>query len=371
MDKKTRLFILIFCILCFFIIAPILVAYSEGYRFDFEKFEVTETGGIYVRTFPAADQITIDSNISDRPGFLANSVFVQSLIPKNHTVAITKTLPVQKKQVTKLENVLLFKKTISFSAVADKTLSPFNVVEKYLLKNNNLYYSNIPANSTLTATQKATPALKSLVAFSIQGNSVLWLGADGLLHKTDFSATPAVSTKLTLTALKINKKDTYKIITDGQDIFVNAGGKLLILDNKKNDFVRLADSVIDAKISPDNKNLAYLANNKIYLYTISDDPSRTYLQPQKTITLNEPENPCDTVLWLNKDYIIFTSENKIVMSEIDYRGNINTTTLPQTVTLADKTTISIVNPKISFDQGNQKLYILTGDTLLLSEKITP
>ena len=61
MTKKTRLIILLFCVVCFFIVAPILVAYSEGYRFDFEKMKIVATGGIYVRTFPSADKITIDS----------------------------------------------------------------------------------------------------------------------------------------------------------------------------------------------------------------------------------------------------------------------------------------------------------------------
>ena len=123
MTKKTRLIILLCCVVCFFVVAPILVAYSEGYRFDFEKMKIVATGGIYVRTFPSADKITIDGNISEKPGIFLNWIFVQSLLPKNHTVSIKKngyydyfkTLPVEENQVTKLENVLLIKKAIAFS----------------------------------------------------------------------------------------------------------------------------------------------------------------------------------------------------------------------------------------------------------------
>ena len=68
MNKRTRLIILLTCVTLFILIAPILIAYSEGYRFDFEKRKIVVIGGIYVRTFPAADKITIDSNISEKPG---------------------------------------------------------------------------------------------------------------------------------------------------------------------------------------------------------------------------------------------------------------------------------------------------------------
>ena len=135
MTKKTRLTILLVCVACFFVIAPILVLYSMGYRFDFEKMKITATGGIYVRTFPAAGQITIDYKISEKPGMFSNSIFVQSLLPKDHTISIKKsgyydyfkTLPVQEKQVTKLEDVLLIKKNIQFDVITDNAQSPFNL----------------------------------------------------------------------------------------------------------------------------------------------------------------------------------------------------------------------------------------------------
>ena len=128
MTKKTRLIILLFCVACFFVVAPVLVLYSEGYRLDFKKMAVVATGGIYVRTFPAADKVTIDYGIVEKPGLFSNSIFVQSLLPEPHTVSIIKngyydyfkTLPVKEKEVTKLENVMLLKKAVTFTALANK-----------------------------------------------------------------------------------------------------------------------------------------------------------------------------------------------------------------------------------------------------------
>ncbi|MCX6723390.1 MAG: hypothetical protein NT094_05015, partial [Candidatus Staskawiczbacteria bacterium] len=83
--------------------------------------------------------------------------------------------------------------------------------------------------------------------------------------------------------------------------------------------------------------------------------------------------------WVNNSYIIFTEGDlpaqagKIIISEIDYRGNINTVTLPQTITLPSdpNITINIKNPEIYFNQQEGKIYLMTNNTLLSSDKITP
>ena len=149
MTKRTHLAILLVCVVCFFVIAPVLVLYSMGYRFDVEKLKITATGGIYVKTYPSADKILIDSKISEKPGMFSNSIFVQSLLPGDHHTVLaqkigyynySKTVPVQEKEVTKLENILLFRKNIAFGIIKNTAQSPFNIQEKYIIKNNNLYY---------------------------------------------------------------------------------------------------------------------------------------------------------------------------------------------------------------------------------------
>jgi hypothetical protein len=366
MTKRTRLIILFVCVACFFIVAPILVLYSMGDRFDFVKMKITATGGIYVRTFPSADQILIDSKFIEKPGMFSNSVFTQSLLPNQHTVLIkkagyydySKTLPVEKKQVTKLENVLLFKKNIQFTVIENPTQSPFIDKEKYIIKNTNLYYSTAPENSELTTTQKVTPVLKKIVAFTILGNNILWLGTDGFLYKSD-PASALLPTKITLTPIKIIKTGSYKIIANSNSVFVNDNGNLLLLNSKTNVLDVFSASVVDAKISPDNKNIVFYTNNSLY---ISPLPAALTL---KVVLYNSAEKIKDCV-WLNNDYIIFATENKIIISEIDYRGSINAITMPQTI----KTT-EIENPQIFFNQQEGKLYILTNNILLVSEKITP
>jgi len=375
MTKKTRLIILLVCVACFLFIAPVLVLYSMGDRFDFAKMRITSTGGIYVRTYPTADKIIIDSKITEKPGIFSNSIFVQSLLPDNHTVLVQKngyydyfkTIPVLEKEVTKLENVLLIDKDLKFQVVTNKTQSPFNQLEKFLIKNSNLYYSTAPENANVSATQKLTPILKSLVAFSIVNNNIIWLGADGFIYQSSMTGlatqTQKNATKITLTPLKINTNNSYKIISNGQNTFVIAGTGLLSLNTKTNNLDNFYTPVNDAKISPDGKNIVYYNDNYIYLSPI-------LTAPLVKNTLYKSSEKISNFVWLNNGYIIFSAGNKIIISEIDYRGNINIVTLPTTITISPIQKIVVKNPQISFDQQIGKLYILTGNTLLSSEKIT-
>ena len=373
MSKKIRLIILLICVACFLIITPVLVFYSMGYRFDFEKMKITKTGGIYVRTFPTADKITIDNKIPEKPGIFSNWIFVQSLLPNDHTVLVeksgyydySKTISVLEKEVTKLENILLIKKNIQFSIVTDKTLSPFISHEKYIIKNNNLYYSSIKENSGLSTIQKSTPILKKIVASTVQNNNIIWLSLDGFFYKSDSTNLLATPVKITSAAIKISKTGIYKIITDNSNIFVNDNGNLLFLNTKTNNLNNFYSMVKDAKISPDGKNIIYYNDNAIYISLLPPTPET------KNILLYKSSEKINDSIWLNNSYIIFTAGNKIIISEIDYRGNINTVTMPQTITILPEKTIEVKNPEIFFNQQEGKLYILNGNTLLASEKITP
>lgn len=372
MKKTARLIILLVCVVCFLLVAPILVFYSMGDRFDFANMRITATGGIYIRTFPAAEQIIIDSKISGKPNIFSNSLFVQSLLPTNHSVLIkksgyydySKTLPVQENQVTKLENVLLFKKNIGFEIVATKTNSPFSVQEKFVIKNNNLYYSNSPDNSGLTALQKSTPILKKIISFTPINNNIIWIATDGFLYKSDLNNLAVAPLKITLSPIKIIKTGSYKIITDGKYIFVNNNGELQSFNALTSELVDFHGPVKDARISPEGKNIIYFNDKEVYISALADKTDK------KTILFNSP-NKINDCIWLNNDHIIIATANKIIISEIDYRGSINSVTMPQTAIIYPDKKITIENPKIYFNQQEGKLYVLTGVNLLSSEKITP
>ena len=125
MTKRKRFIIVLACILLFLIITPYIIFYSLGYRVDLKNMKIFATGGIYIRVFPSGADITVDSKIKNSTGIFSNSVFVQNLSPDQHNVLIQKdgyydyqkNLNVEEKEVTKLENVTLFKKNYIYSVL--------------------------------------------------------------------------------------------------------------------------------------------------------------------------------------------------------------------------------------------------------------
>jgi hypothetical protein len=227
------------------------------------------------------------------------------LIRKDGYFSYQKTLEVKEKEVTRLDQIILFKEKISFETLADKTQSPFTKQEQFFIKNNNLYQNN---------NNKSVLIIKNIIAFNIYQNNIYWVGKDNLLYKSDFSG--------------INEIQVF-------ESFYNP--------------------VKNIKISPDGQKILFYNDNEIiYSYLNSKDSEKIFLN-----RFSEKIGDC---FWLNNDYLIFNLGEKIVISEIDNRDNLNMVNLSQTLLLTDK---------IYLNQQEKKLYILTKDDLLISEKLIP
>jgi len=404
MKKNVRLYILLFCVICFFAVAPFLVAYSMGYRFDIEGRKIVGTGGIYVRTFPAAEQVLIDSKIAAKPGIFSGAIFVQSLLPKNHTVLVQKTgyydyqktISVQEKTVTKLENITLFKKSVAFSPVAEfpiaktekildikwagdssaalvKTQNSKNIFYylftppsefvrlPYLDKNSQTIFFN-PGdpqeifylenqNIYSLKNSKVQTIIKGALSYAFLENSIVWLSSDGGLYESDISGNLVRAILAKNTQIHEDKKYELKVVSG--KIFLQENDLLYLFDQNTRSFENFGAPEGNYKIfeAPDGKNLVLWSDKKIYLYSFENQRFAELFSGQSL-------KNCQ---WLNNDYIIFTSGNEVIISEIDYRGNINTVTLPG----------AFDNPQIFYVRQSGKIYVLIGNTLSISEKLTP
>ncbi len=367
MTKKTRFLILVLCVVLFFIIAPYIVIYSLGYKIDFEQKKIVITGGIYVRALPQGVDVIIDSKINNTTSLLYPTVFVQNLLPKQHSILIKKdgyynykkNLEVKEKEVIKLEQVILFKEKILFDILTDKTNSPFSKKDPeqlFIIENGDLYKNN---------SEKLEVILKNILSFEVSDNNIIWLGLDGFLYSS--SQDGKITNKLSQTPLKITIKSNYKFTIVPQNIFLLENNNLLLFNQKTKIFETFYGLVKDLKISPDGQKILYYNDNEIlYSYLNSDNPEKIFLN-----RFSEKIGDC---FWLNDNYLIFDLGNKIIISETDNRDSINTITLSQNLSLADK---------ILFNQQDKKLYILTQNpdskaklttgqsNILVSERLIP
>ena len=275
--KKTRLIITIIYVVLFLIATPSIVLYSLGYRIDFEGRKIISTGGIYVRVLPSGADIIINS-VKSKTGFFSNSVFVQNLSPKTHEVLIKKEgyydykkeLLVKENEVTKLENVILFKKNIVFE----------------LLGEDIDYFSIAPDNNVL-------------LVVKIEKN------------KINFEVTNLTNEQKQSFSLVLPKKEVktttldLKWSDDSNKALLNAGNSYFLLES--------------ALQTPKITALSILANSKEVSFN-PQDSSQIFFIKGKNLYSDKQNTPIlknvvayqlinQNITWLSEDGFLYTSDN--------------------------------------------------------------
>jgi hypothetical protein len=128
MDKKIRTILFSLLFLVFIIFSPILVWYSLGYTFDFEKKAFVKTGLLYVQTKPPQAQIFLSGKYKKKTDRIFGRAKILRLIPKKYLVEIKKEnylpwkkeLEIKEGEVTEVLGIILFPQKINFKELEKK-----------------------------------------------------------------------------------------------------------------------------------------------------------------------------------------------------------------------------------------------------------
>jgi len=118
---------------------------------------------------------------------------------------------------------------------------------------------------------------------------------------------------------------------------------------------------VDAiEISPDLKKLAYVSNNEIWIFFLTnvyDQPSRS--AGEKVFLVRLADKITD-LFWINSDYLVFSAGDRIKISETDNRDSLNVIEIIETKT-----------PEIFWSESEKRLYVLTESILYGSRSLLP
>lgn len=285
MTKKNRLIVLFIGAVLFFIITPYIISYSLGYRIDLANKEIVATGGIYVRVLPPGTDVIVDTNIDNKTGLFSNSVFVQNLLPREHSILIKKegyydyqkNLAVEENEVTKLENVILFKQRILFDLL-DNSVDYFSIAPdgknllliKYILdeinfetinlenQQRNSFELGIEDKKTIPPITTDTPFFD--LKWSDDSNKVLLNIESRYFLLEPFSPTA----KIAPLSFPVNSRDISFNPQDSEQIFF-IQNKNLYLNKQKPSIIK---DVISYQIV--NQNIIWLSNDG-FLYSSDID----------------------------------------------------------------------------------------------------
>ncbi len=113
MDIKQRRWLYSLFIFLFFVISPLVVAYSLGYRLDTNQWKVSKVGALYIKSYPAGARIYVADKLTKRktPSQVINiPVGLNTFkVEKDTYQPWTKKMNVTAGETTFVQDILLFK----------------------------------------------------------------------------------------------------------------------------------------------------------------------------------------------------------------------------------------------------------------------
>lgn len=114
--SRSRLFLSLAAL--FLIASPVIIFWSQGYRFDLKTRSFVQVGGLYFKVIPQDAQLTVEGIGSRRlcPSMLSEGTLLHNLIPDTYEISVnregyfpwSKSLKVNPLQVTKATAIILF-----------------------------------------------------------------------------------------------------------------------------------------------------------------------------------------------------------------------------------------------------------------------
>lgn len=236
--------------------------------------------------------------------------------------------------------------------IQNLSFKPGDPQKIFYLKEGQIFEGN------LVQKKSSPPFLKKIISYQIFERNIYYLENSGFLFKTDFSF--SLREKINEIPFSLKKGGKYKIHILGREpkIFLQEGEVFYLFNPETKSFEKFSETVKGLVISPDKKKMVYFNDYEIWILFLTEITEQPPRKSGEKVFLSRFSQKIDQVFWYTDHYLIFTSGNKIIISEIDNRDVINIATLAQ-----------FGNPKIFFDRERKKIYILSHENLYSSEKL--
>jgi len=137
MNRKTRTALFLIFLLLFSFSAFAAIFYSQGYRIDFKKKEITQTGAFYFKVLPRGAEVYLNGKLKKKTDIFFSSAFIENLLPRFYKVEIKKKgylpwkkdLEIKKREVTEAKNIVLIPENPAFATLIKGVEDVFPLAE--------------------------------------------------------------------------------------------------------------------------------------------------------------------------------------------------------------------------------------------------
>ena len=245
---------------------------------------------------------------------------------------------------------------LGYGDIQEISFNPNNSQEIFFLKSLNGSKSLFQANFLTQELPKVI--LKSLITYKISDGNIFWLSPDGFLYRSDFSGKRLGV--LNTESFSIKEGLKYKVEIFSPAVFLRENNALYQLNSSSRIFEKFSESIKNLKLSPDSKKLVIGNNYEIWILFLIDIDEQSQKKASQKIFLTRFSQKIGEIFWLNPDYLMFNTGNKLKIAEIDDRDRINIIELGE-----------FENPKIFWNQELERIYVLSNKELYSLGNLLP
>lgn len=271
MSLRLRRVIYFIFIIIFLIVAPVILLYSTGYRYDFEHNRLKKTGLIFLTSKQKNISVYINNVFG---GLLSKELYLRDLLPGDYELTAelenyypwTKKLKVESGETTFARNILLWKKNLPAEVMKGKisilSYSKDKKTAAMLLRNDSweeLYFLNLGNETSKLLYRSQEDKRIQFLNISIgESNKKIILEKNEMgekkylifnLDKPDTILTLDAFTSLPMTNVRWDKKNDNVIYAKN----INTLYRIDIAGNQSRPIMRINDSTLgDYLINGDN-----------------------------------------------------------------------------------------------------------------------
>jgi len=229
--------------------------------------------------------------------------------------------------------------------------------EDYAMEEQSIVYKSKNQILRYDFTSKTTEVLKTgASAFAMKDYYNIYAIEDKILTKTNL-----LSKNKEALSEKPLELDNYKLLMISDKILVFDGSSSFYLfkENKKEfePFLKTTNGINYATL-PDK--IIFGNGYELWLLLLKDFETPFFQKNGVLVFLSRFSSKIDDVAWFNNDYFLYTSNNNLLVSEIDNRDSINAFSLSD-----------MPIKKFWFDEREKTIYALSDNKIYVSDKFNP
>jgi len=341
MDLRYRRAIYSVFIFIFFIISPLIIFYTLGYRYNFEKNRIERTGVFFIKSYPKNATIYLNNKIQKRK----TPTQINRLLSNNYNISVQKegyfswekTLPIYPQTTTFIEDITLFKtnsepKLLLAGDFSQLSVSP-NLNRLALIKSNdngyNLIYYNLLNDDSVSVfssknnLQISSWCLSNNKLIVKDKNDFLIVNIETKNTESVFNLTRNYFDKIkcdyyndnifyglsdgSLQQIDLIQKKLKKITPDEVISFLPWKSKVLYISDDQDKFILKSSSnnqILKLLVMPTSANYMFLPSADNYIAILDSDEKIAYIiDPQSDQPYNGIINHIYDIKWYDKQFI--------------------------------------------------------------------